>query len=384
MRPPVNVIGPSSLSFYGRISFSNRTMVPLRFSRNFHLNKTTIRTVKTSTVDWKPIISTKGNLATIEYQSKMPLLRKFFLGLMIAMPVISFVLGCWQVKRLQWKTALISKCENALAQPPIEEIPAELDPDAIVDFEYRRFKCKGHFDYDQEIFLGPRIRDGQLGYLVITPFVRTSGGKPILVERGWIHKDKVVPETRKHGYLSHLAFPQGEIEIEALFRVMPVKSYLQFDHQDGARLFNVHDVPEMAKQSGALPIYCQMIYDLRDHVDWKGPDDAKKPASKSSWLKSLAFAQKQEPQDDAHFISSQAEFDHTLEYQDFEFVKQGVPIAPTPKLKFSNNHLQYLVTWFGLSICSAGLLIYSFMKKGRYSSAEKVIAEKRRQMGRTF
>ncbi|KAK6459530.1 mitochondrial protein [Scheffersomyces xylosifermentans] len=395
----LKVIGPSgNLVGASRVIFASRSfsvipkLKPLQYSRCLKdsLNVTSKRTVKTSTVDWKPIISTKGNLTTLEHQAKMPYLRKFFLGLMIAMPLVSFILGCWQVKRLQWKTDLISRCENALAQPPIEEIPADLDPSVIGEFEYRRFKCKGHFDYSQEMFLGPRIRDGQLGYLVITPFVRASGGKPILIERGWIHKDKVVPETRKHGYLSHLAFPQGEIEIEALFRVMPVKSVLQFDHEDGSRLFNVHDIPVMAKQSGSLPIYCQMIYDLSDHVEWRLPEDdtAKGGKKNSSSWKNFIFASNKgkEEEDDAHFISHQRESEHdsTLEFQDFEFVKEGVPIAATPKLKFSNNHLQYLVTWFGLSICSAGLLIYIFLKKGRFSSAEKVIAEKRRNMKKEF
>ena len=89
---------------------------------------------------------------------------------MIAMPVISFVLGCWQVKRLNWKANLIAKSENALVQPPIDHLPPVLDPEVIPEFEYRKFKVKGHFDYDQEMFLGPRIKDGTPGYLVENHF----------------------------------------------------------------------------------------------------------------------------------------------------------------------------------------------------------------------
>ena len=54
----------------------------------------------------------------------------------------------------------------------IPELPPNLDPSVIADFEYRRFKCRGRFDYDQEMFLGPRLKDGELGYLVVTPFIR--------------------------------------------------------------------------------------------------------------------------------------------------------------------------------------------------------------------
>lgn len=336
------------------------------------------RGVKTSTVDWKPIRGSKGNLATIEYQSKMPILRKFFLSLMIGMPVISFALGCWQVKRMNWKAELIARCENALAAEPMDELPAVIDPAVVKDFEYRRFKAKGHFDYSQEMFLGPRIKNGVLGYLVITPFVRENG-KPILVERGWIHKDKVVPETRNSGYLSHLAFPAGEIEIVALFRSMPERSGLQFDHTDGSRLFNVHDVPKMAEQSGALPIYCQMIYDLSDHIEWRHEKEAL--PLKLSYLNPLRMFKSSAPATDALFIASYDD-DETLQYQEFEFVNEGVPIAAHPKLSFSNNHLQYLITWFGLSFCSAIALGYSFYKKQRYSTADKLIDAKRKDMGR--
>ncbi|CAN3358044.1 cytochrome oxidase assembly protein Shy1p [Diutina catenulata] len=338
--------------------------------------RTPVRSVKTSTVDWKPVRAVEGNLTTLEHQAKTPWLRRFFLGLMIAMPVISFTLGCWQVRRLRWKADLIAKCENNLAAETIPELPAQLDPDAIAEFEYRRFRCKGHFDYSQEMFLGPRMRDGHLGYLVVTPFVREAGGKPILVERGWISKEKVVPSTRDHGYLSHLALPQGEIEIEALFRVMPERSNLQFEHEPGSRLFNVHDVPAMSEQAGTLPIYAQMIYDMHDHPEYQGPDATKE---KPSLLNKLLF----KSSSDSEFMKNHDD-DETMVYQPFEFVQQGVPIAAMPKLKFSNNHLQYLITWFGLSIGSAGLLLWSFMKKGKYSSADKVIEAKRRDMRQNF
>ncbi|KAG7663589.1 SHY1 [[Candida] subhashii] len=383
-------IGIGTASFPRLIQRQNSRLVP--YLRN---NVTSFkRTVKTSTFDWKPVKAVPGNLATMEQQKKRPILRGVLLGLMIAMPVISFFLGCWQVKRLKWKTDLIAKSENSLAQPPMEELPAILDPDVIPEFEYRRFKCKGHFDYSQEMFLGPRMRDGALGYLVVTPFIRASGGKPILIERGWIHKDKVIPDTRKSGYLSHLAMPQGEIEIEALFRVMPTKSSLQFDHEPGTRMFTFPEVPAMAEQAGTLPIYCQMIYDLRDHPEWRKHEPQPEESSKRSTSilgvllhrseKSEEQQKQSKEDDDAAFISKLAEEDATLQYQEIEFIKAGVPIAHTPKVKLNNNHMQYLVTWFGVSIASSGLLAYSIWKNRQFSSAEKIIAAKRQDMKKTF
>lgn len=333
------------------------------------------RGVKTPTIDWKPIKSSVTNLSKAENQAKSPVFRRFILGLMIAMPVISFFLGCWQVKRLRWKVELISRSEHLLAEPPLEGLPAKLDPDVIPEFEFRRFKVKGRFDYDNELFLGPRLRNGELGYLLITPFVRSDGGEPILIERGWIQKDKVIPSRRSSGYLAHLALPQGEIEIEAMFRIMPKKSTLQYEHEPGTRLFHIPDVEAMAKETGSLPIYAQMMYSLKDKPDWKSPAEAAEVPSKLKWVG--LFAKKPHHESDHIPLS---DTDSTMEWQEFEFFNQGVPIAAVPKVTFTNNHMQYLFTWFGVSIASTALLFYTFYKRRGMLSAEKVIAAKREEM----
>lgn len=47
---------------------------------------------------------------------------------------------------------------------------------------------KGEFDHAHEILLGPRTRDGQLGFQVITPLVRGDGQDTILVNRGFVNR----------------------------------------------------------------------------------------------------------------------------------------------------------------------------------------------------
>lgn len=336
------------------------------------------RTYKTPTIDWKPIQSSVTNLSRAENQAKSPFFRRCIFGLMIAMPVISFFLGCWQVKRLRWKVDLITKAEHALAEPPLDGLPTVIDPEIMPEFQFRRFKIKGHFDYDQELFLGPRLKNGELGYLLITPFVRSDGGKPILIERGWIHKDMVIPSRRSKGYLAHMAMPQGEIEIVAMFRTMPKRSSMQFEHEKGSRLFHIPDVAAMAEETGALPVYAQMIYSLRDRTDWKSPEEAAEKRGSSKW--GLFASKEKDPQ--AHIPVSES--DSTMEWQEFEFINQGVPIAAIPKVNFTNNHMQYLVTWFGVSLASTALLFYSFYKKKGLLSAEKVIEAKRKEMKKLF
>lgn len=336
-----------------------------------HASRQIIRGVKTPTIDWKPLRSSVNNLAKAEMQAKSPIFRRVLFGLMVAMPVISFFLGVWQVKRLRWKTNLIKRSEHMLAEPPMEGLPANIDPDMVHQFEFRRFRIKGHFDYANEMFLGPRIRNLEQGYLVVTPFVRADGGEPILIERGWIHKSMVLPERRARGYLAHLALPQGEIYIEAMLRCMPKRSTLQYEHEENSRVFYVPDVAAMAEQSGALPVYAQMMYSLKDQPSWRGPLEP--PAKPSVWniiLKAKPAAE--------HLPDS--EDDVTLQYQEFEFVREGVPLAAIPKVSFTNNHFQYLITWFGVSLASTALLFYMFYKKKQYGSAEQLIEAKRRDM----
>ena len=331
------------------------------------------RTVKTSTVDWKPLKSKNTNITEKANNARHSKFKMTTLGLMVAMPIVTFYLGCWQVRRLHWKVDLIAKCEDSLAEPPIEDLPPNLDPSVIPEYEYRRFKVKGHFDYSQEMFLGPRIRNGDVGYLLICPFVRAGHGKPILVERGWISKEKVLPESRCGGELSYLACPEGDIEIEALFRVMPSKSGLQYEHEMGSRLFHIPNVDAMARQSNSLPIYCQMIYSLEDRPEWKKA--GRTSGQNKSWITSLlSFG------NDDRTLSKDACEDATMEFQEPELIEQGVPLAAKPEVKLRNNHLQYLITWFGLSLASTGLLLYNVFKQKKFLSAERIIQAKRDEM----
>ncbi len=55
-------------------------------------------------------------------------------------------------------------------------LPPRVDPSALHDFDYRRVYAVGTFRHDQEMLIGPRMRDGEQGYLVITP-LEPLGGK---------------------------------------------------------------------------------------------------------------------------------------------------------------------------------------------------------------
>ena len=178
-------------------------------------------------------------------------------GLIIlaVIPVTAFVLGCWQVQRLGWKTELVARFEDRLTFPPLE-LPLRIDPNAIEEFDYRRVWAKGRLRHDQEILVGPRMLEGEEGYTVITPLERTDakGNKSkILCNRGWIKKDTAKQWFRKQ----HGALPEGEVTIEGLLRA-PIKSNMftpKNRPEEGKWFFP--NVQEMAEWSGSQAVWVE-------------------------------------------------------------------------------------------------------------------------------
>lgn len=61
---------------------------------------------------------------------------------------------------------------------------------ALPEFQFRRVTTSGEFDHQHEMLLGPRGKDGQHGYNVVTPLMRGPNSSPILVNRGFISMSK--------------------------------------------------------------------------------------------------------------------------------------------------------------------------------------------------
>lgn len=91
-------------------------------------------------------------------------------------------------------TAIAFCADRHLSDPP--HPTPRCSPEAIPEFAYRKVRIRGHFDHAHEIQLGPKTREGELGYHVIVPFVRGDGSDTILVNRGFIKRAKRDQKTR--------------------------------------------------------------------------------------------------------------------------------------------------------------------------------------------
>lgn len=205
------------------------------------------------------------------------------------MPIIAFGLGTWQIFRLGWKTELIAKYEDRILKPPLP-LPPRVDPDAVKDFDHRRVFATGHFRHDQEMLIGPRIREGVNGYLVVTPLERDEDGSKILVSRGWITKDLEKQEDRLAG------LPKGLVTVQGLLRAPWTKNFFTPDNQPELGHFVFPDVRQMAEHTDSEPVWIEetMTPDL---------------------------------------------------VQAYDRAAKGIPIGRAAAVALRNNHTQYIFTW---------------------------------------
>lgn len=202
--------------------------------------------------------TTAGLLATEAEANVLPAL----------IPLTAFALGTWQIERLGWKTDLIARFEDRLIRPPLP-LPPRIDPSAIKDFDYRRVYTTGILRHDQEMLIGPRIRDGKNGYLVVTPLERGDGASTVLVNRGWIPKTFERQVKRKEG------LPQGQVVVEGLLREPWKKNFFTPDNKPEQGAFYFPDVQQMADFTGSQPVWIEETMGASRHsvFDFKGTNN---------------------------------------------------------------------------------------------------------------
>ncbi|KAI0011403.1 SURF1-domain-containing protein [Xylariaceae sp. FL0662B] len=232
-------------------------------------------------------------------------------------PVTAFVLGTWQVKRLAWKTDLIAKFEDRLVREPLP-LPPRVDPDAVHDFDFRRVWARGRYRHDQEMLIGPRVRDGEQGFMVVTPLERPGHGpgSTVLVNRGWINKNLRRQEDRQEG------LPRDEVLVEGLLREPWKKNMFTPENRPDLNEFYFPDVKQMAALTGSQPIWVE---------------------------------QTMEP--------------GLLQTIDME--TKGIPIGRPAEVNLRNNHAQYIFTWYGLAVATS-IMFYMVVKKPPTDVARRV------------
>uniref|UniRef100_A0A1B6MPM0 SURF1-like protein n=1 Tax=Graphocephala atropunctata TaxID=36148 RepID=A0A1B6MPM0_9HEMI len=232
--------------------------------------------------------------------------------LLLFIPIITFGLGVWQVKRLKWKENLIKTIEERLAMDPV---PLPLDPGEVAQMEFQKVTVKGTFDHENELLYGPKpcLVDGEpnphvvsktgessYGYNLVTAFTLSDSGERILVNRGWILTNTVNPTKRPWSKT------EGEQTITGVVRVSEPVGVVAPATSPKYNIWHFRDIADMAEKKNCLPIY----------ID--------------------------------------ATVDHSI---------PGQLWGGQTRYHLRNEHLSYIVTWFSLSAATSYMWYVRFAKK---------------------
>jgi surfeit locus 1 family protein len=91
---------------------------------------------------------------------------------------------------------------------------------ALPDFAYRKVMLRGKWDNAHSMLVGPRSREGILGYDVVTPLMRPGGGSTLLVNRGFVTREFATQYLQDNA----LSNPTSEAEVCGLLSVKAAKN----------------------------------------------------------------------------------------------------------------------------------------------------------------
>ena len=150
-------------------------------------------------------------------------------------------LGGWQIQRLGWKQALISRVEQQLQAPPVAA-PGALEWAAInrSDDEYRRVQVTGQFDHSRETLVRASTVLGS-GFWVLTP-LQTASGFWLIINRGFIPNEQ--RERRADRRVTGLQQVSGLLRLSE-----PGGSFLQANDSLAGRWYS-RDVAAIASSTG--------------------------------------------------------------------------------------------------------------------------------------
>lgn len=123
-------------------------------------------------------------------------------------------LGTWQMDRADEKRERQALFERRLAEPPLVLTGAVPSAEPLM---YRRVRASGHWLADRQIYVDNQIRGGLAGFHVVTPLRIEGRNEAVLVNRGWIARDRGYPDAPA------VAVEPGRVEVTGLATRPPAR-----------------------------------------------------------------------------------------------------------------------------------------------------------------
>lgn len=156
-------------------------------------------------------------------------------------------LGVWQLQRLAWKETLLADMAARMGAPA-EPLPSEagwpqLDPG---NYDYRHVQVSGSFVHEKEAHVF-RARDGEPGYLVLTP-MRLSSGSFVIVNRGF------VPQAAKASSARSAGLTPGTVSLTGLMRPPEGRNFFTPADDPANNIWFTRDPGQIAAHAGLAPV----------------------------------------------------------------------------------------------------------------------------------
>jgi surfeit locus 1 family protein len=230
--------------------------------------------------------------------------------------IVLIGLGTWQVQRKAWKEALIAVLTERLADAP-QAMPApatwpNLDQ---AGEEYRRIIVTAQFDHAAEALIygaasAFRPDVSGPGDWVFTP-ARLADGSVVMVDRGFVPEDRKEPKSRAEGQIA------GPVAIVGALRWPETRHWFTPADDTAHNLFFTRDPQAIAAAKGVGPV-------APFYIEQEAP-----------------------------------------------VPPGGLPSPGKIVVNLPNNHLQYIVTWYGLAAALAGVyLTWAFGLRRRQNGSQ--------------
>ena len=221
-------------------------------------------------------------------------------ALSLAALAVLISLGNWQMQRLAWKEALIVTIAKRVSETPqlLPAMPESLSFDLDRE-EYRPYIAIGRFLHEHEVQVytvlsEPKGSFSGAGYWVLTPLAREDGSI-VVINRGFVPQELKNPASRKEGQV------EGIVRITGLLRAREQPNYFTPTNDLAKNAWYRRDPAAIANAFGLKNV--------------------------------LPFL-----------------LDATGEYR-----PDMLPQPNETKLTFTNNHLGYALTWYGLACTLIGV-----------------------------
>lgn len=110
--------------------------------------------------------------------------EKVLLGIALLFAALFVRLGFWQLSRLRERQAYNAPIAARVGLEPVALRDLPRDPGQAI---HRSVRVSGEYDYDREIVLTLRSRQGSPGVNLLTPLRIAGSDTAVLVNRGWIY-----------------------------------------------------------------------------------------------------------------------------------------------------------------------------------------------------